>query len=162
MWRRPGGGEDPPVLVNHKPQEDRMSSENETLARRFFEDLCNGRDGAVADGIVAADYVSHGPQAPPAEGPDGVKARIAVYQDALDGYWDVQDLTAAWDDRVVVRWIGRGTHNGELMGVPPTGAKIAVEAITIFRIAGGKIAEEWTVWDALGLLQQVGAVPAPA
>ena len=48
------------------------------------------------------------------------------------------------------------------MGVPPTGATIGVDAITIFRFADGQIAEEWTVWDALGLLQQVGAVPAPA
>ena len=65
-------------------------------------------------------------------------------------------------DRVVVRWIGTGTHEAELMGVPATGAKIEVEAITILRIANGQIAEEWTVWDALGLLQQVGAVPVPA
>jgi steroid delta-isomerase-like uncharacterized protein len=136
-------------------------SENEELARRFFEELCNARNGAVADELVAADYVSHGPQAPPAEGPDGVRARVAVYQDALEGHWDVQEITSA-GDRVTVRWIGRGVHSGELMGVPPTGASIAVEAITIFRIAGGKIAEEWTVWDALGLLQQIGAVPQPA
>lgn len=138
-----------------------MSAANEVLARRFFEELCNDRNGAVADEIVAADYVAHGPQAPLAEGPEGVKARISVYQDALDGYWDVQEIHSA-GDRVVVRWIGRGTHIGELMGVPPTGASIAVDAITIFRIVAGKIAEEWTVWDALGLLQQVGAVPAPA
>jgi ketosteroid isomerase-like protein len=137
-----------------------MSAANEVLARRFFEELCNGRKASVADEIIAADYVSHGPQAPPAEGPSGVKARIAVYQDALDGYWDVQEILAS-GDRVTVRWVGRGTHVGDLMGVPPTGATIAVEAITILRIAGGKIAEEWTVWDALGLLQQVGAVPAP-
>ena len=116
---------------------------------------------AVADEIVASDYVSHGPQAPPAEGPEGVKARIAVYQDALDGYWDVQEIHAG-GDRVVVRWIGRGTHTGELMSVPATGATVAVDAITIFRIAACKIAEEWTVSDALGLLQQVGAVPATA
>lgn len=138
-----------------------MSSDNETLARRFFEELCNGRDAAVADEIVADDYVSHGPHAPAAEGPEGVKARIAVYQDSLDGFWDVQEIAAA-GDRVAVRWIGRGTHNGELMGVEPTGASIAVNAITLFRFADGKIAEEWTVWDALGLLQQIGAVPAPA
>ena len=97
----------------------------------------------------------------PAEGPDGVKARVGVYQDALDGHWDVQEIHST-GDRVVVRWIGRGTHEAELMGVPATGAKIAVEAITILRIANGQIAEEWTVWDALGLLQQVGAVPVPA
>ena len=66
-----------------------MSVENEELARRFFEELCNQRNGVVADEIVSASYVSHGPQAPPAEGPDGVRGRIAVYQDALDGYWDV-------------------------------------------------------------------------
>ena len=87
-----------------------MSTENETLARRFFEELCNGRQGEVADEIVAADYVSHGPQAPPAEGPDGVRAeQIAVYQDALEGYWDIQEIHSA-GDTVVVRWIGRGTQ----------------------------------------------------
>jgi steroid delta-isomerase-like uncharacterized protein len=138
-----------------------MSADNEVLARRFFQELCNGRDDSVADEIIAADYVAHGPQAPPAEGPEGVKARISVYQDALDGYWDVQEIHSA-GDRIVVRWIGRGTHVGELMGVPATGATVAVDAITILRIADEKIAEEWTVWDALGLLQQVGAMPAPA
>jgi len=125
-----------------------MSVENEALARRFFEELCNQRNGAVADEIVSADYVSHGPQAPPAEGPDGVRARIAVYQDALEGYWDVQEVLSAGEDRVVVRWIGRGTHTGELTGIPATGGTIACDATTIFRITGGKIAEEWTVWDA--------------
>jgi len=61
----------------------------------------------------------------------------------------------------VARWIGTGTHVGELMGLDATGKPIAVDAISIFRIADGKITEEWTVWDALGL-QQAGAVPAPA
>ena len=62
----------------------------------------------------------------------------------------------------MARWIGRGTHRGELMGLRPSGKAIAVDAISVFRIANGKIAEEWTVWDALGLMQQVGAVPAAA
>jgi steroid delta-isomerase-like uncharacterized protein len=131
------------------------------LVARFFEEFCNGRRTEVADEIISEDFVSHGPQAPPAEGPDGVRARVGVYQDALDGHWDVQEIFSA-GDRVVARWTGRGTHNGELMGVAPTGSTIAVDAISVFRIAEGKIAEEWTVWDALGLLQQVGAVPAPA
>jgi ketosteroid isomerase-like protein len=138
-----------------------MSEQNVALVGRFFDEVCNGRKADVADEIIAADYVSHGPQAPPAEGPDGVKARVGVYQESLDGRWDVQEMVST-GDRVVTRWIGSGTHNGELMGVEPTGRPIEVEAISIFRIADGKIAEEWTVWDALGLLQQVGAVPAPA
>jgi steroid delta-isomerase-like uncharacterized protein len=138
-----------------------MSAENEELVRRFFEEFCNERKAEVADEIIAEDYVSHGPQAPPAKGPEGVKLRVGLYQDAVDGHWDVQEIIAA-GDRVVARWTGTGTHRGELMGVDATGASIEVDAISVFRIADGKIAEEWTVWDALGLLQQVGAVPAPA
>jgi steroid delta-isomerase-like uncharacterized protein len=138
-----------------------MSEQNEALVGRFFEELCNGRRADVADEIIAADYVSHGPQAPPAEGPEGVKLRVGVYQESLDGHWSVQEMISA-GDRVVARWTGSGTHRGELMGVEPTGKPISVEAISVFRIADGKIAEEWTVWDALGLLQQVGAVPGPA
>jgi steroid delta-isomerase-like uncharacterized protein len=138
-----------------------MSAENEQLVRRFFEELCNGRRAELAEQLIAADYVSHGPQAPPAEGPDGVLARVGVYQDALDGHWDVQEIISS-GDQVITRWTGSGTHRGELMGIAPTDRQVSVEAITIHRVAGGKIAEEWTVWDALGLLQQVGAVPPPA
>ena len=138
-----------------------MSAENEALVRRFFEDFCNGRRSEAADEIIAPDYIAHGPQAPPAEGPDGVKARVGLYQDSVDGHWDVVEMFSS-GDCVVARWTGTGNHRGELMGLAPTGKPIDVDAISIFRIADGKIAEEWTVWDALGLLQQVGAVPAPA
>ena len=138
-----------------------MSTENEALVRRFFEEFCNGRRAEVADEIIAADYVSHGPQAPPADGPEGVKARVGLYQESVDGHWRVDELFSA-GDRVVARWTGTGTHVGELMGIPPTGKAIEVDAISVFRIADGRIAEEWTVWDALGLLQQVEAVPAAA
>lgn len=69
-----------------------MSTDGEVLVHRFFQELCNERRAEVADEIVAANYVSHGPQAPPAEGPEGVKERVAVYQDALDGNWDVVEM----------------------------------------------------------------------
>ena len=135
-----------------------MSASNEALVRRFFEEFCNDRRGDVADELIAADYVSHGPQAPQAEGPDGVRERVGLYQEAVDGHWTVEEIMSA-GDRVVARWTGTGTHRGELMGIDATGKPISVDAISVFRIENGKIAEEWTVWDALGLLQQVGAVP---
>jgi predicted ester cyclase len=138
-----------------------MSSENEEVVRRFFEEFCNQRRSQVAEEIISPEFVAHGPQSPPAEGPDGVRARVGLYQESVEGRWDVQEIFSA-GDRVVARWIGRGTHSGELMGLEPTGKSIEVDAISIFRLAGGKIVEEWTVWDALGLLQQVGAVPVPA
>ncbi|MBV9196601.1 MAG: ester cyclase [Solirubrobacterales bacterium] len=138
-----------------------MSADHEALVRRFFEEFCNQRRSELAEELVAADYVSHGPQAPPADGPDGLRARVSLYQEAVDGHWNVKEIFSA-GDRVVARWTGTGRHNGELMGVEATGKPIAVEAISIFRIADGRISEEWTVWDALGLLQQVGAVPIAA
>jgi predicted ester cyclase len=138
-----------------------MTAGNEALVRRFFEEFCNQRRGEIADELVAAHYESHGPQAPPAHGPDGLRARVGLYQDAVDGHWNVEEIISC-GDRVIARWTGTGTHRGELMGIDPTGRPISVDAISIFRIAEGKIAEEWTVWDALGLLQQVGAVPAAA
>jgi steroid delta-isomerase-like uncharacterized protein len=132
------------------------STENEILVRRFFDEFCTGRRSELAEELVCADYVSHGPQAPPADGPDGLRARVGLYQEAVDGQWHVEEVFST-GDRVAARWTGRGVHRGELMGVAPTGRPIQVDAISIFRIADGKIAEEWTVWDALGLLQQVGA-----
>jgi predicted ester cyclase len=62
---------------------------------------------------------------------------------------------------VVVRLTGSGKHVGEVNGIPPSGRPISVDAISIHRIEGGKIAETWEVWDTLGFLQQIGVVPAP-
>jgi steroid delta-isomerase-like uncharacterized protein len=138
-----------------------MSTENEALVRRFFEELYNARNVDVADEIIAADFVNHVPQNPSAEGPEGIKATVAAYEERLDAHWDIQEMHST-GDRVFVRWIGSGTHVGELNGIAPTGATISIEALAMFRIADGKIAEEWTVYDALGLLQQIGALPASA
>jgi steroid delta-isomerase-like uncharacterized protein len=138
-----------------------MSRENEGLVRRFYAEVCNGRRLDVADELFADDFVNHVPQTPAALGPAGVKDVVAIYQRALDGHWDVREIFSV-DDRVFSRWVGRGTHKGELMGIPATGKSITVEALSVHRIADGRIAEEWTAWDALGLLQQIGAVSAPA
>jgi steroid delta-isomerase-like uncharacterized protein len=69
--------------------------------------------------------------------------------------------TIAEGDKVAARWTARGTHNGELMGIPPTGKKVAMTAISIHRIVDGKIAESWINFDALGMMQQLGVAPAP-
>jgi predicted ester cyclase len=74
----------------------------------------------------------------------------------------VHQTVNAGDDLVITRWSGSGTHTGELMGIPPTRKKVAVDGIWILRIAGGKIVESWNSWDTLGLLQQLGVVPAMA
>ena len=60
------------------------------------------------------------------------------------------------------RAVVEGTHKGDLLGIPASGKHVRWDAVDVYRVSDGKIAEEWTVWDALGLLQQVGAVPVPA
>jgi predicted ester cyclase len=62
-------------------------------------------------------------------------------------------------DTVATRWTGRGAHQGELMGVPPSGKRVEVARVTISRIEGGKIVEEWDNYDALGMMQGIGAIP---
>ncbi len=142
-----------------------MSAEqNKALARRFFDEVCNGRKLDVAAEILTANHVYHGPLSvgPNRVGPEAMAQEVAIYQHAFaDARWVVEEVFAAGDDRVVVRWRGQGTHTGELQGIPPTGRTVDVQSIWVCRVEGGKIAESWEVWDALRLLQQLGVVPAP-
>jgi predicted ester cyclase len=64
-------------------------------------------------------------------------------------------------DKVVTRWTVQATHQGELNGIPATGKRVTVTAMTIDRITDGKVIESWTIFDALGLMQQLGVVPSP-
>jgi steroid delta-isomerase-like uncharacterized protein len=73
----------------------------------------------------------------------------------------VEDLIAE-GDRVVARWTLRGTHQGASLGMPPTGKQVTMPGISVVRLAGGKSAEQWVIHDQLGMLQQLGLVPAPA
>lgn len=137
-----------------------MSAANEAVVRRFYEQMNNERKNELAAELFTADHQMHDPQVPTPVGPAGMAATVAVYQEGVDGHWQIEDLFSA-DDKVVVRWTGSGTHVGEVNGIAPTGNKVRVDAISIHRLRDGKIAETWEVWDTLGFLQQVGAVPAP-
>ncbi|PQP25364.1 cyclase [Rhodococcus opacus] len=136
-----------------------MGSAEEAVVRRFYEEMNNDRKNEIAEELFSADHEMHDPQVPGGPGPAGMAAAISAYQNGVDGHWTVEEMFSA-GDRVVVRWTGTGTHVGEMNGIPPTGNKIRVDAISIHRLADGKIAETWQVWDTLGFLQQLGAVPA--
>lgn len=137
-----------------------MSAADEAVVRRFYEQLCNERKLDLADELFTADHRLHDPQVPAPDGPQGYAAAVAAYQQGVDGHWGIEDLFSA-GDKVVVRWTGTGTHVGDMNGIPPTGRSIRVDAISVHRMAGGRIAETWEVWDTLGFLQQLGVVPTP-
>jgi predicted SnoaL-like aldol condensation-catalyzing enzyme len=136
--------------------------ENKAVARRWFEDLFNAGILEVADEIIAADHVNHDPPLPDIPtGPEGQKQVVNLYGGAFtNAHISIEDQIAE-GDRVATRWTGSGTHQGEFMGVAPTGNQVTVTGITINRISGGKIVESWTNYDALGMMQQIGAVPEP-
>jgi steroid delta-isomerase-like uncharacterized protein len=116
----------------------------------------------VVDEIVASGCVLHDPAIPEEiSGPEGVKRYVQMYRSAFpDTHITVEDQIAEGDD-VVTRWTGRGTHQGELLGVPPSGNRVEVSGITLDRFSGAKAVESWTNYDALGMMQQIGAAPSP-
>lgn len=140
-----------------------MSAANKALSRRLVEEAFNAGRLEVVDELVARDYVGHDPSLPEdARGPDGVKELIAGYRAAFPDIRVTVEDQIAEGDMVVTRWAATGTHQGELMGMPATGKQGTVTGITIDRITDGKIVESWDNWDTLGLMQQLGAIPAPA
>jgi len=134
------------------------SEENKAAVRACFENAARGNFGAL-DEIVAPDYVLHPEEA---RGVDGLREVVEGYRDALSGLRVAIDQQFADGDYVATRFTIRGTHDGDLMGTPPTGKDVAFTGITISRCEGGKIAEEWELTDTVSLLGQVGALPQPA
>jgi steroid delta-isomerase-like uncharacterized protein len=136
-----------------------MSEENKALARRWADILAQGNSDLVEE-IYASDFVGHDPTMPEdLRGVEGAREFYSMYLGAFpDAEVTIEDQLAE-GDKVVTRWTGRGTHQGELMGVPPSGNRVEVPGITISRIEGGKIVEEWENYDALGMMQAIGAVP---
>ncbi len=138
------------------------SEENKAIARRWSEELWSKGELAVADEIVAPNYVRHDPGDPFAvEGPEGVKRLVGGMHALIsDGQIIIEDMIAE-GDKVVSRYTATGTDTGGFMGRAPTGKQVTFMAIQIFRIVDGKIVESWANRDDLGLMQQLGVVPAP-
>jgi predicted ester cyclase len=144
-----------------------MSTEsNKAIARRWHTDLWGGGDLdralALAEQIVAADYVDHAMPPGLAPGIAGLKQQLRIFYTGLPDIYSTADELIGEGDKVVVRWHGGGTHNGEFFGIPPTGAAATTTGIHIFRIADSKIVEHWGNSDDLGMLRQLGVIPTPA
>jgi steroid delta-isomerase-like uncharacterized protein len=137
-----------------------MSDEaNCALVSRFVDEIFNAGNFDAVDEIVAPNYVHHDPTTQEfGSGMEGLKRLIGYYRDAFPDIEITLDDQFAAGDRVVDRWTGRGTHHGELMGIPATGRPVTATGISIHRIADGRIAETWNQYDAAGMLRQLGAI----
>lgn len=132
--------------------------------RRFFDEVWSEGDFDLVDELFAPEYVGHpsGPEES-VRGPEGVKEYIGRLKEGVPDLTVTVEDQVADGDKVATRWTARGTHDGELMGIDPTGQTATVTGITIQRFDdGGQIVEGWTNWDMLGMLQQLGIAPQPA
>jgi steroid delta-isomerase-like uncharacterized protein len=132
--------------------------ENKAVVRRFYAD---GATGASDERLIAPDIAYHGPPfIGEIHGRDGFRQVLAGFRNAFPGFeTTIEDLVAE-GDKVTVRHTHHATHQGEFNGIPPTGRQVAVSGIEILRLRDGQIVEFWHLDDFLGLLQQLGVVPA--
>jgi steroid delta-isomerase-like uncharacterized protein len=138
------------------------SDQNKTIVRRALEEPWTGNLNVI-DELIARDYVGHDPANPePLRGPAGVKEFVSTYRSAYPDARVTVEQQLAEGDMVATRWTGRGTHEGDLLGVAPTGKRVTITGITFSRLKDGKIVEEFQNWDTFGMMQQLGVVHAAA
>jgi steroid delta-isomerase-like uncharacterized protein len=134
--------------------------ENKEKTRGLYQAM-NGSDFAALEELMDPAIVNNDPGLPPLPpGIEGFKALVNLLHAGFpDGKFVVVDLVAE-GDYVAARWTFSGTHQGEFAGVPATGKFVSVGGSVIHRYANGKSAEHWALWDVLGMLRQMGAIPA--
>jgi steroid delta-isomerase-like uncharacterized protein len=133
---------------------------NKSVARKPFDYVFNKNElGAISD-VAAEDFVGHH-GSHEIRGQEGLRQLLVMYRIAFpDARITVVDQFAE-SDKVATRWRLTGTHQGPLMEISPTGRIVAIDGLTVCRIERGKIAEEWTQFDSLGLMRQLGVAAAP-
>jgi len=137
------------------------TEENKAVVRRFVEEFKNSANHGIVDELFTEDFVHHfaDPRLP--RGRAGMKALgQSVAAGLPDVHATIEDLIAE-GDKVVERTRAGGTHKGEFFGVPATGRKITWTETHVYRLRGGRIAEHWPEIDMLGIMTQLGVVPAP-
>jgi len=136
--------------------------ENKAVVRRETQEMYNHTGNLEAtEEIYTSGYVGHALGSPDTQGLEAIKQEVAEFRRAFpDVVSAIEDLVAE-GDKVVARWSAQATHQGEYLGVPPTGNRVDFTGIAIYRIEGGKIAESWGIADQLGPRRQIGSLPEP-
>jgi steroid delta-isomerase-like uncharacterized protein len=134
--------------------------ENKAIFEKLIR-LQESGDLNTVDQVIAPNWVDHNPSMPPLQGYEGFKQLTLAFRSAFpDMRIEIEDILAE-GDKVAARLHLHGTNTGSFQGMPPTGKAIDVTATGIFRAVDGRMTEHWMNFDMLGLLQQLGVVPAP-
>jgi steroid delta-isomerase-like uncharacterized protein len=135
-----------------------LQEQNKAIAKRAFEELLSRGRFELAEELYAKDFVNHGIHRDSTLEED--QAALKGWHEAFSDIAIVPEKLIAEGDLVTIYWVARGTNTGTGNGLPATGKKAELAGITIWRIVDGKIKEEWSAFDQLSLMQQLGLLPA--
>jgi predicted ester cyclase len=136
------------------------TTDNKTLARYFRQEMDKG-NWAIFDEVVAPDAITHFAGNPEPMNVEGLKQLVQLFYSAFPDLRHTFEDQLAEGDKVVTHITITGTHQGDFQGIPPTGRPVAIKGLVIDRFADGKLAEQWSTVDTMGLLQHLGVIPAP-
>ena len=134
-----------------------MSEANEIVLRRLINEVINDGDFTVLEDLIQPNYVYRSPDTE-LHGAEALKGLLTAYRIAFPDLNVKIDDVVNGGDKVAITVTLTGTHEGDLMGIPPTGKRVKVKGMILSHFHDGKIVEEWEVLDMLGLFQQVGVV----
>ena len=147
-----------PLLIAGQLSGSTLQEQNKAIAKQAFEEILSRGRFELAGQLYAKDFVNHGIHS---------NATLEEDQTALKGWHTafpdvviVPEKLIAEDDLVTIYWIARGTNTGTGNGLPATGKRAELSGITIWRIVDGKIKDEWSAFDQLSMMQQLGLIPA--
>jgi steroid delta-isomerase-like uncharacterized protein len=136
-----------------------MSAEDKAVVLRHHEEIWSKGNLDAIDAVYAPEFVGHHPGAPDWIGPESVKLIVRTMRNAFPDFTETIEDVVAEGDRVVSRFTSTGTHLGALRGLAPTGRRMSMAEMAVFRIARGRIVEKWGLFDRLGMVQQLGIMP---
>ena len=135
--------------------------ENKAIVRRLLQEVVNQKNLTVVDEVFASNCVFHGSSGQEVSGADIMKQILTTFFDAFDNFHvNIEDMIGE-GDKVVVRFVEMGRHQGAFEGIAPTGKEVMWTEMAIFRITRGRIVEGWTLEDKLSLMQQMGVISLP-
>ena len=139
-----------------------MSEQNKAIVRRWFEEVWNRGRVETIDELLAPHGIGHGLGDSEADthGPEGFKPFVANLRGAIPDMHISLDDVIGEGDRVALRFTLRGTHTGPGLGIPPSGNRVQIQGVIIVKLLNGQLVEAWNSYDQLGLLRQIGALPA--
>ncbi len=133
---------------------------NKGVVYRFYNEVLNGGNLGVLDELALPDYDEHSPFPGQPNGIEGLKARVGGILAAFRPIFTLHEVMGE-GDTVVAYWTNTGTHQGEFMGIPPTGRTVTISGVDVHRLRDGRMAEHWHVVEELQMLQQLGVIPQP-